>query len=448
MSSLFGVRDYRHLFAAQVVALFGTGLATVALGLLAYELAAGRAAAVLGTALALKMVTYVVVAPVVAAHADRVPRRLLLVGLDLVRLGVVVLLPFVTEVWQVYALVVVLQSASAAFTPTFQAVLPDLLPDEGQYTRALSYSQLASTMETLLSPLLAALVVSVVSFHWLFVGTAVGFAMSAVMVVTSRIPDATPSRRDGAVERTVAGLRIFLATPRLRGLLGTDLAVAAVGSIVLVDTVTYVRQTLGGSSSDVALLLACNGIGVIIAAVLVPRVVDRAGDRGVMLTGCAVLTTAAIAAVGLSTATAGTWRWPAVAVIWMIVGAGTGLVLTPTGRVLRRSSADTDRAAVFAAQFSLSHACWLVGYPIAGWVATGAGYPLTWSILLCLTVVGTVVAARCWPRSDPSALPHVHTSDAGPGHLVGAESTSAGHWRHTHDFVIDAEHRHWPRSAA
>ena len=45
--SLFRHRDYRHLFAAQVVALFGTGLTTVA----AYQLAGADAAAVLGTAL-------------------------------------------------------------------------------------------------------------------------------------------------------------------------------------------------------------------------------------------------------------------------------------------------------------------------------------------------------------------------------------------------------------
>ena len=44
-------RVYRHLFLAQVIALVGTGLATVALGLLAYDLAGGNAGAVLGTAL-------------------------------------------------------------------------------------------------------------------------------------------------------------------------------------------------------------------------------------------------------------------------------------------------------------------------------------------------------------------------------------------------------------
>ncbi|WP_040840831.1 hypothetical protein [Nocardia brevicatena] len=55
ITSLFTHRDYLRLFTAQVSALFGTGPTTVALGLLAYELAGADAAAVLGTALILEM---------------------------------------------------------------------------------------------------------------------------------------------------------------------------------------------------------------------------------------------------------------------------------------------------------------------------------------------------------------------------------------------------------
>ncbi|MBO8043670.1 MFS transporter, partial [Pseudomonas aeruginosa] len=53
---------FRNLFAAQVIALIGTGLATVALSLLAYDLAGAEAGAVLGTALAIKMIVYVLLA--------------------------------------------------------------------------------------------------------------------------------------------------------------------------------------------------------------------------------------------------------------------------------------------------------------------------------------------------------------------------------------------------
>ncbi len=64
---------YRHLFLAQIIALVGTGLATVALGLLAYDLAGAQAGVVLGTALVIKMTAYIGIAPVAAAFTERLP---------------------------------------------------------------------------------------------------------------------------------------------------------------------------------------------------------------------------------------------------------------------------------------------------------------------------------------------------------------------------------------
>ncbi|MGV8637081.1 MFS transporter, partial [Pseudomonas aeruginosa] len=93
------------------------------------------------------------VAPTLAAMAERLPRQEMLVTLDLIRAAVAILLPFVTEIWQVYLLIFVLQSASAAFTPTFQATIPDILPDEREYTQALSLSRLAYDLESVLSPM-------------------------------------------------------------------------------------------------------------------------------------------------------------------------------------------------------------------------------------------------------------------------------------------------------
>ncbi|MCG8692960.1 MAG: MFS transporter, partial [Minwuiales bacterium] len=48
MQSPLRDRTYRRLFTAQVVALAGTGLTSVALALLAYDLAGGDAGVVLG----------------------------------------------------------------------------------------------------------------------------------------------------------------------------------------------------------------------------------------------------------------------------------------------------------------------------------------------------------------------------------------------------------------
>ncbi|MBU2015423.1 MAG: MFS transporter, partial [Alphaproteobacteria bacterium] len=179
MLTVLANRTYRHLFLAQVIALIGTGLATVALGLLAFDIAGADSGAVLGTAMAIKMVAYIGVAPVVGAFASRLPRRGFLVAMDVVRGLAALALPFVDQVWQIYVLIFVLQSASAGFTPTFQATIPDILPDEKDYTRALSLSRMAYDLESLLSPVLAAVLLTVINFHWLFGGTSIGFAISA-----------------------------------------------------------------------------------------------------------------------------------------------------------------------------------------------------------------------------------------------------------------------------
>ncbi|TXS81279.1 MFS transporter [Streptomyces sp. sk2.1] len=395
---LFAIRDYRHLFGAQVIALFGTGLTTVALGLLAYDLAGPNAGMVLGTALTIKMVMYVVIAPLAAAYVDRLPRRTLLVLLDVIRGAVVLALPLVTEVWHIYVLIGLLQSASAAFTPTFQAVIPDIVTDESDYTRALSASQVASTMESLLSPVLAAVALAFMSFNWLFLGTSAGFIASALLVLATRIPDARPSAHTKAWDKAAAGIRTFLRTPRLRGIMALNLVVAAAGSIVVVNTVNYIRDELGGSQSDVAWMLAASGTGTLLAALVLPRVLDRVAARTIMTTGAGVLVGGTTAAVTLIAADLATWT--GTAIIWTVIGIGMALIITPTGKVLRASVGRNEIPEAFAAQFSLSHLAWLITYPVAGWLGTSAGFTLAWSVLAVLAGAGAIGALLLWPRHD------------------------------------------------
>ena len=427
---------YRHLFAAQVIALLGTGLLTVALGLLAFELAGENAGAVLGTALAIKMIAYVGVAPVASAFAERVPRRAMLVALDLVRAGVALFLPFVTEVWQVYVLIFVLQSASAAFTPTFQATIPDVLPDEKEYTRALSLSRLAYDLESLVSPMLAAALLTVISYHNLFAGTVVGFVVSAALVVSVALPSPKPPIPRGIYDRTTRGIRIYLATPRLRGLLAINMAVAAAGALVIVNTVVFVQAMFGLGQSDTALALAAFGGGSMLVAVVLPRLLDTIPDRTAMLVGASALAAATmIAAVVPSYG----WLLP----LWFVIGAGYSMAQTPSGRLLRRSAHPEDRPALFAAQFALSHACWLLTYPLAGWTGAAFGLHSTAIILALIAGAAVAVAAWLWPASDPKVVEHSHEG-LPASHPHWNEGVADDGNRHAHAYVIDDLHPAWP----
>lgn len=392
-------RTYRRLFGAQLVALTGTGLATVALGLLAFHLAGQNAGVVLGTALAIKMLAYVGVAPFAAAFAHRLPRRALLVMLDLVRCLVAACLPFVDTAWQIYVLIFVLQSASAAFTPAFQATIPDILPDERDYTDALSLSRIAYDMESVLSPLLAAALLGILSFHALFAGTAIGFLGSAALVLSVRLPSCPTPPQGGVLARTTRGIRLYLATPRLRGLLGIDLAVAAVASLVLVNTVVYVQGRFGLDQRATALALACFGAGSVLAALGLPRVLERLADRTVMLGGAGLLCVGACLAIGVPNYG---WLLP----LWGVLGVGYSVALTPSGRLLRRSGTPEDRPALFAAQFSLSHLCWLLAYPVAGRMGATFGLPAAALGLGVLATAATTLAWLIWPSQDENTTPH------------------------------------------
>lgn len=455
LAAPLGNRVYRRLYLAQISALTGSGVMTVALALLAYRLAGENAGAVLGIALSLRIVAFVLVSPVIGAYAHRLPRRGLLVALDVLRAATVLLLPLVDAVWQVYALIFAINACSAGFTPLFQATIPDVLPDEALYTRALSLSRLAYDLQQLVAPALAGVLLSFLPLAALFALNGAAFLLSAALVLSVALPGAKEVTRPAGVLANLGwGIRLYLATPRLRGLLALSMAVAAATAMVIVNTVVYVQDVLDAGDTLVTVAYAAAGAGSMLTALLLPRLLAHVAERPVMLAGGALM------AIGM----AGGMLMPARAgllAIWFLIGIGSSLVQTPAGRLLRRSAHDEDRPALFSAQFALSHACWLLTYLIAGVLGTAIGLPWTFGLLGLLVVVSSGLAMRLWPAHDADALEHehaplhhehLHVHDEHHQHehegWEGPEPHRHPHrharLRHRHRYVIDLHHQHWP----
>ena len=85
-----------------------------------------------------------------------------------------------------------------------------------------------------------------------------------------------------------------------------------------------------------------------------------------MLAGAGLLAVGTLAAAAVSS-------YPWLLPLWFVLGLGYSMAQTPSGRLLRRSAKPEDRPALFAAQFALSHACWLIAYPLAGWAGATPG---------------------------------------------------------------------------
>lgn len=394
-------RIFRRLFAAHVVALLGTGLSTIAIGFLVFDISGGQAAAVLGTLLAIKMFTFLLIGPLAPAIARRVGVKRLLVLTDIARASVAIMLPFVDNVVVAYALIFVLQAASALFTPTFQATIPRVVTDERQYTGALALSRLAYDLEALASPTIASMILVFAPSTALFLGTGVGFLGSALLIFSAALPKTIPGEGESGAARSeiTRGTRLMLSVPPLRGILTLHLALASVGAIAMVLTVPLVLGELDGSEAQAAGVLAAYGVGSLTSAALMPTILARIPPRPYMLTGLLVMAAAMLFVWPVLASVPGQQALPWLWVIWFVAGLGNSAVLAPMGRVIRDSVSEEDLPHVFAAQFSLAHGWWLLSYPVAGWGATVFGFGPITLFLAGFALIALVFSVRVWkPR--------------------------------------------------
>jgi NRE family putative nickel resistance protein-like MFS transporter len=193
MSSLARNGAFQKLFAAQVISLAGSGVTTVALALFVHQIAGPAAAtAVLGQALMLRIVAFLVFSQPAGVLADRMSRKKILIATDLVRCGLIALFPFITTVWQVYVAVFAVNCFTAFFTPAYEASLPEIV-GEADYVKALSYSRVAVDVEAIAGPALAGILVAMMGLRWVFWFDAATYLVSAALVMREA---AAPSTRN------------------------------------------------------------------------------------------------------------------------------------------------------------------------------------------------------------------------------------------------------------
>jgi len=432
---------FRWLFAAQVLSLLGIGIMTVGLALHAYELGgAKQAGKILGALFALKMVVYVGLAPVAEAMLSRYAARAVLIGLDVFRLCVLVLFYLASEVWHLAGLAFLFYTASAAFTPLFQATIPVVLPDKKTYTSALVLSRLAYTFESMLSPLLAAVALTLLASQTLFIFAAFCMSGSVIALTYSGLTARTNTQKKRPfIERLSRGLNIYFRTPRLRGLFIVNLGLSFGLSWVLVNTVVFAGMRFAGSEQYTYLMIAF-GAGSAVAALIVPRILQHITERQLMLFGAylfGLLSFLIFLKLPFNTLLA----------LWCGFGMASSFVLTPGGLVLTRSANTSDQPSIFAAQFSMSHAGWLFAYPIAGWLGSSLQPEIALGVLGTTCIVITLIGSWIWPSDDPMIRAHDHPElPRDHPHLLehaSLDSSLDSKSRHSHVFHIDDLHSKW-----
>src|SRR5713101_9625829 len=218
-NTLWRNRDFRLLFGAQIISLLGSGVTTVGLALFAYQLTGGvSATAVIGNALTLRILAFLLFSQPAGVIADRVSKKRVLIAADVIRFALLALFPFITSVWQIYVLIFAINAVTAFFTPTFESSIPEVVGGE-QYVNALSLSRVATDVEAVAAPALAGLLVALLGLRWVFWFDAFTYLVSASLVAMAAIPYVrrslpSISARSLLTELTT-GTRILLREPWL-----------------------------------------------------------------------------------------------------------------------------------------------------------------------------------------------------------------------------------------
>ncbi len=455
-TSPFSNKSFLQLFVAQIIALVGTGFSTIALALLAYDFALNEAGRVLGIALAIKMIAYVVFAPIIGGFIHRIPRKLFLILMDVLRAIVVLLIPFISQVWHIYVLIFVLNLFSAGFKPVFQALIPDILVDEKAYGKALAYSRVAYDLENILSPTFAAIALLYFSYTGLFIINSAAFIISALIILITVLPkDRVVERAGNVIDEISFGILSYLRTPRLRALFILYFGIALASSMIIVNTVIYVKDYLYLSDTTVAIFMASSGLGSMIIAFIYPYLNEKMIDKYITQLGSFVL---ALSMFFMSYEPILLFAL----IAWFLTGIGLSLSQIPSGKIVNMSSSPSDRTAYFTAQFSLSHLSWFFGYLLAGELAFMFGFSFTASLFSMIVMVCLLFSLLFWPNEENTGeMLHTHESIAHShthkhddehhdhGHSQNHDEHSHDHTHrvvtHEHKYYIDIHHQSWPK---
>lgn len=261
---------FRQLFLAHAISRAGDAFNTVALVVLVFRLTgSGRGVAI---TVVFEIVPVLAFAPLAGLAADRLPRRRVMIGADVLRAVAACVLALITgSVLVAYFVAFALATGSVFFNPAASSLVPDTVEEHELVDANAALWTVAVVAQVVLAPL-AGLIIGALGIGVAFAINAASFVVSALVLAglpAGRSPLAAGDRRGwGAITAGVSAVRASSLLSRLAVVqVLAALSAGATSGLLVVLAADW----LGVGAGGFGVLLAAIGIGAAVGPQLARR---------------------------------------------------------------------------------------------------------------------------------------------------------------------------------
>ena len=390
--------SFRSLFFATLGSGLGTWLALVALQI--DVLTRTHSPIWMSALLIADILPMLLVGLVAAPLVDRLSRRRLMVGADLVRFAVFCALPFAPNATTIVALAAVIGTATGFFRPAVYAGLPNLVSDE-DLPQANSLLQTIDNSTWAIGSLAGGALVAASGPDLAYWINAVTFLVSAALLaqIPQRLLQEAKAETRGHWRDLADGL---ILVRRSRALL-TVLIAWNIGMIanafVNVGEPFLATDTFSAGSFGLGLMMASAGVGLALGAYLAGSWIEDRGLANVYGVSLGLM------GLGVAGAAASPNVWVA-AVCVIVSGAGNGATIVCNALLVQRGAPDRFRGRAFTVLMSSNVTFLALGLVLGGRLTDAFGPRWVWGAAALLSAVSAVVGftlARGVAEAPPQA---------------------------------------------
>jgi MFS family permease len=328
---------------------------------------------------------------------DRLSRKTLIVGSDVVRLVVFAVLPFAHHVGTMIVLAAVAGVADSLFRPAVFAGAPNLV-DERELDAATTLLSGTEWAAVAIGPLIAGVLVSLSGSHAVYWMNAATFLFSAALLlrIPRRLLQSEQGISHGHWRDLREGFTAFRSTALRVALYGFGLTVMASG-LVNVSEIFLATRSLGASRGfGYGLLWTGSGVGLVVGSIVVGFLLDRHNVLNIYALAFIPLT------VGILGAAAAPNLWVA-ATSMIMTGFGNGLTFPMTILIVQRYTSDRLRGRAFTVIISVQTAFLGVAQASSAPLTNAVGARWTYVVAAGLTAASALVVVTLL-RADTTRL--------------------------------------------